>query len=436
MQDLNIKDYYSDLDRKDFISTDLMVKIGLEWFLSTLLFKGDFTRVLYSKEDIVFRRRTETVGKGFVKGDNNINHVSLGLPFACYSAAGSYEEDDRPASMNTAMAVKGWIDPDTGIVVKAQPVKINYQITAFFSSLRDVDKAATILYWDQYPKAPVYMSVENDVAGLKVDIPINVTIETIDQNPNYNEKEWLEKSKIFPIKIGVTVRSYQILIEDVEDIIKLPIRFSGLYAYNDEDIVFTQKTSLVWANEKWTPHLKGKVRDLSAEELIPDMRNTIVIDNSEEKEAIYTDNNGKEVIINNNGKTVKEKIDDVIADTVEGYFSQDRQCTLDELKQSAETENSVTISWEIKESEIANFESITVYIPGFCSQGIYDAETKELKIEGLNPGSSYDCTIIVYSNNKTKLTYNLKLKTAGKSIIPEGGSGKLSDKLIGFTFQK
>lgn len=436
MQDLNIKDYYSDLDRKDFISTDLMVKIGLEWFLSTLLFKGDFTRVLYSKEDIVFRRRTETVGKGFVKGDNNINHVSLGLPFACYSAAGSYEEDDRPASMNTAMAVKGWIDPDTGIVVKAQPVKINYQITAFFSSLRDVDKAATILYWDQYPKAPVYMSVENDVAGLKVDIPINVTIETIDQNPNYNEKEWLEKSKIFPIKIGVTVRSYQILIEDVEDTIKLPIRFSGLYAYNDEDIVFTQKTSLVWANEKWTPHLKGKVRDLSAEELIPDMRNTIVIDNSEEKEAIYTDNNGKEVIINNNGKTVKEKIDDVIADTVEGYFSQDRQCTLDELKQSAETENSVTISWEIKESEIANFESITVYIPGFCSQGIYDAETKELKIEGLNPGSSYDCTIIVYSNNKTKLTYNLKLKTAGKSIIPEGGSGKLSDKLIGFTFQK
>ena len=75
MQDLTIKGYYDSLDRKDYISTDLMVKIGLEWFLSTLLFKGDVGRVLYSKEDIVFRRRTETVGKGFVKGDNNINYM-------------------------------------------------------------------------------------------------------------------------------------------------------------------------------------------------------------------------------------------------------------------------------------------------------------------------------------------------------------------------
>ena len=124
MQDLTIKGYYDSLDRKDYISTDLMVKIGLEWFLSTLLFKGDVGRVLYSKEDIVFRRRTETVGKGFVKGDNNIKYVSLDLRFACYSAASSFEEDDRTASMNTAAAIKGWVSPETGIVVKAMPVKI------------------------------------------------------------------------------------------------------------------------------------------------------------------------------------------------------------------------------------------------------------------------------------------------------------------------
>ena len=128
MQDIGIKSYYSELDRNDYISTDLMVKVGLEWFLSSLLFNGDITRVLYSKDDIVFRRRTETVGKGFAKGKNKINYVSLDLPFASYSVAGSYEEDDRIASMNTAMAVKGWISPETGIVVKAQPVKINYQI--------------------------------------------------------------------------------------------------------------------------------------------------------------------------------------------------------------------------------------------------------------------------------------------------------------------
>jgi hypothetical protein len=438
MQDLSVKGYYDEIDRKDYISTELMVKIGLEWFLSTLLFKGDVSRVLYSKEDIVFRRRTETVGQGFVKGTNNINNVSLNLPFACYSAAGSYEEDDRVASMNTAAAVKGWISPETGIVVKAMPVKVNYQATAFFAKLRDVDKAATMLYWEQYPKAPLYISVENDVAGMKVDVPVNVTIESIDQNPDYAEKDWLTDSKIFPVKIGLTIRSYQILIEDVENTIKLPIRFSGLYAYNDEDIVFTQKTALIWANEKWTPHIKSKInlRKMEAKELVPVRKNTIQLDSSEEKTAIYTDNQGKEVLLNNNGKIIKEKIDDVIADTVEGYFNQDRQCELDELKQSDQTENSVTISWLIKESQITNFASLTVYIPGVCSQGIYDCGINELKIEGLNPGSTYECTVICYSNNDTKLTYNLKLKTAGKPIIPEGGSGMLSDKLIGFTFQR
>ncbi len=438
MQDLGIKGYYDSLDRKDYISTDLMVKVGLEWFLSSLLFKGDVTRVLYSKEDIVFRRRTETVGTGFVKGENDLNHVSLNLPFACYSAAGSYEEDDRIASMNTSAAVKGWISPETGIVVKAMPVKINYQVTVFYSRLRDVDKGAQLLYWEQYPKAPVYMSVENDIAGMKVNVPINVTIESIDQNPEYAEKEWLSKSKIFPIKVGLTIRSYQILIEDVENTIKLPIRFSGLYAYNDEDIVFTQKTSLIWANEKWTPHIKSEINlaEIDAEEMVPDMRNTLVRDETDDREAVYTDDNGKEAILNNNGKIIKEKVDDVITDTIEGYFNQDRQCTLDELKQASQTENSVTISWEIKESEIINFESITVYIPGFCSQGVYDSSIKELTINGLNPGSTYECTVILYSNNDTKITYNLKLKTDGKSIMLEGGSGKLSDKLIGFTFQK
>ena len=175
---------------------------------------------------------------------------------------------------------------------------------------------------------------------------------------------------------------------------------------------------------------------MDAKDLLPDMRHTLQLDSSEDKEAIYTDKQGKEVIINNNGKTVKEKIDDVIADTVEGYFNQDRDCNLDELKQSAQTENSVTISWAIRESEITNFKSLTFYIPGICSQGVYDCSVNEIVIKGLNPGSTYECTVIAYSNNDTKITYSLKLKTDGESIMPEGGSGKLSDKLIGFTFQR
>ncbi|MCF0126069.1 MAG: fibronectin type III domain-containing protein [Clostridia bacterium] len=438
MQDIQVKSFYEDLKRNDYISTDLMVSISMEWFLATLLMKGDYSRVMYSKEDIVFRRRIEQVGRGFVKGENNHNNVTLDLPFAAYSEAGSYEEDDRAGSMNTAMAVKGWMCPETGIVVKAQPVKINYQATIFFSSRHDTDVAAQLLYWEQHPRAPIYTSIENDVAGTKVDVPVNITIESVDKNPDYSQKRELTEARIFPVKVGFTVRTYQILIEDVDNVIKLPIRFSGIYAYNDEDIVFTQKTALVWANTKWAPHLisRPRLEEMEARDMVPDRRNTVLVGASDNGEALYTDEFGKEAVIPNSAKTVKEQIDDVVADTIEGYFSEERNCVLETLEQSSQTENSVTIHWEIKESTILNFKSITFYIPGFCSQGIYDSSQTDLTIEGLNPGSVYNCTIICYSDIGTKLTYNLTLKTEGKQIIPTGGTGRLSDKLIGYTFQR
>ena len=56
-QEILINDYYGISER--FIDPHISTKVALEAFLAKEFFKGDFSRVIYSAQDIVFRRRIE-----------------------------------------------------------------------------------------------------------------------------------------------------------------------------------------------------------------------------------------------------------------------------------------------------------------------------------------------------------------------------------------
>ena len=53
-QEILINDYYGIGER--FIDPHISTKVALEAFLAKEFFKGDFSRVIYSAQDIVFRR--------------------------------------------------------------------------------------------------------------------------------------------------------------------------------------------------------------------------------------------------------------------------------------------------------------------------------------------------------------------------------------------
>ena len=423
----------------------------MEFLLSNLLFKGDLKRVLYSKEDIAFRRRVETVGGGDVAAGEQGSLMSLDLPFAIYSQSSTIEEDDRGSTQNAYQIVKGLIDPFSGIITKAAAVKVGYEATVFFARLADVNVASQLLYWEMTPKAPLYFIAEHEICGQRLDIPVFISIDSIDSNPNYQEKEWLQKSKIFPIKVSLTIRTYQTLIEDIDGHIKFPLRFSGMYGYNDEEVVFTQKTSLIWADSKWSqhahfaldydnkPHLIKEaeiVNTDAAKQIEKTVKGKKIKEDAvvatEDGDMLYCDTSHLEKRLLNEGKAVRESTDTIIKDVVEGYFNEDRDCQLLEFHQGATTERSFVIEWKVKPEDEPNFRSIAIYIPGVIEKEITDVNVRSLEVGGVFPGSEYLATLVVYSNYDSKLTYNLKLKTAGEPILGEGR--KLSDLLVGRTF--
>lgn len=429
-QEVFVSKYYQSVrDSGKFIDIDMACKIGVEFFLSSLLFKGDLKRVLYSKEDIAFRRRVELVGDGDVSSGKSFSYLNLDMPFAIYSQTGSYEEDDRGSTQSAKQIIKGFWDPVTGVLLKAAAVKIQYESTVFFSNLEDLSIAARLLYYEKTPAAPFYFIAETDLCGTPLGIPVNITIDSIDQNPQYNERDFLQKSRIFPLKVQMTIRSYMTAIEDVDNYMKLPLRYSGLYGYNDEKVVFTQKTSLIWADAKFTPHTHIGVSNGKATSSLDSVNKKTRVENGD---MLYVGADGVETKLLHAGQPVREKIDNTIRDVVEGYFNESRDCTLVELRQDddATTETEVQIVWKISADEVQNFKSITFYIPGICNDISYDSSKESYIFAGLNPGSEYPCSIVVSSNYGTKTTYELKLKTKGSSLL----SDKLSDLLVGKTF--
>jgi len=412
-------------------------KLAFEFILSNLLFKQDLSRVIYSREDIAFRRRVEEVGVGHQPGESissriQQNPLSLNLPFATYAQEGSYEPDDRTGSMNASAAVMGQMQPDSGIIVKALPVMIKYSSTAFFSRRDDVNIASQLLYWEQQPKFPVYYIVQHTLSGYPIDIPVFVTLETFNSNPDYAEKDWLTRSKIFPIKMEFTVRSYQTLIESIDSGILLPLRFSGLYGYNNEEVVFTQKSSLIWADAKWPrPPSDNRQWDSADNEIhLPQNMDPHWKPPFDMSSISNGDLVTQEIIVQD---PITQQIDVTVADAISGYFAEDRNCVLDAFWQDDEltTENSVMIKWQIKEADKQYFENIVIYVPGIARDEIREVGLNEFELRTLHPGSDYDVTLIVTSKEFTKLTYKLTVKTKGEPVV-----GKtLLSSFVGRTFQ-
>jgi hypothetical protein len=81
------------------------------------------------------------------------------------------------------------------------------------------------------------------------------------------------------------------------------------------------------------------------------------------------------------------------------------------------TENSVSISWKIKENNLPYFKYLLIYIPGICNISIDDPTKTDIEIGDLYPGSKYDCTLVTVSKSNNKLTYKLNCLTKGQPVL-------------------
>ena len=177
---------------------------------------------------MAFKDRIQKMDSEGFDENTLINVTSLNLPFTNYCRNKGAEPDDREASVSAAQMVIGDYDPLTFNFLKAMAIKTTFEGTMWFSNWDDAEVAYNLLHWEQNPKGPIWIYTPVNWYGVNLLIPSFITIEELDLHPDYKEAEWLETSKIVPVKYKFTVRSYEVRIDKYDKIV-LPLRFGDKY---------------------------------------------------------------------------------------------------------------------------------------------------------------------------------------------------------------
>jgi hypothetical protein len=411
--------YYSAVGNK-WIDIHQSVKTCIEVWLSKLLFQGDLSRVIYSVPDITFRRRIELLDKGKTENDE-LTPISLNLPYASYYQSTDWVDDDRGSTQQAAQALIGEYDQNTYHRVRSLACKSTYKIQAFFSRRDDVRVAQQLIRWEQSPKGPIKLYSIITWRGKQLAVPAFLTIENINTTPEWKDLDFLTKQRIFPIEIECTVRSYQVLLNNINNYISLPIRFGSDYADTwDENstMYLTEETVLDWALSKFD--LDGNVDnvDLDSDDVSANAKKYF---NNKE----YTTAELKTMC-----ETVpSEYTEDILA----GYYSDSTEVSLSSYKYDEATSTTTTaiIKYKVKSSDYKYFSKIEFLVPGRNPLVITDCKETSASLTGLYPNSTYNIKILTYGLNGTITTYNYSFTTKADSTDTTPTPKKINAKIPG-----
>lgn len=388
------KSYYDD-EKSKFVDIHQSIKIAIESFLVSTLFKGDLKRVVYCKKDIAFRRRVELVDSDR-KDFTSISPISLQLPFACFSKETEFENDETKGLIAPA-ALIGQESYESGWIIRNLPVKATYKVTAFFSRQDDLRLAHQVMYWEATPEAPIWIQVETLYKDGTIAIPCFMKITDINSSPDYAEKDWLEKSRIFPLEISIDVYSYQLAIPNVGNIIRLPLRWQK---YNNEaereqdNFYIVEKAVLAWANKKF-----DLISESNAE-----IKPTVI----EDKKLFKPDYRTLEQLSEDMQKALPNE---TTADLIDGYFADTYEVQFTQIFVLSSTPTSVEIFAKINPSSAPNFDFMEIVTPGRPPITCRDTKQTNFVIEGLYPNSEYTTNILVHSTTGVITTFNLTYTT-------------------------
>lgn len=386
--------YYNTSDTK-FIDIHQSVKCCIESWLKKLVFKNDGSRVIYAKPDISFRRRIELLDKGKTE-DTELTPVSLNLPYASYSQEGDWEEDDRGWTQQAGQALIGQYDMNFYHYIRSLACKCKYKVTLFFSRRDDVRQLQQMLYWEMSPKTPTRMYSVVTWRKKPLGIPVNISIESVNTKPDYAELDWLEKQRIFPVEMELTIRSYQVLINNVDKIVSLPFRFQGAFEDDWEDetseIIMTQETVLEWLCEKF------EITEQDIQE----------VDNTPKYKL--SDPDYADSVLH---KLVEEVPNNLTCSIIKGYYSEGTGVDLNAYvyNEPKSTPTKAVISFAVKPADYKYMDRIEFHVPGHDTITVTNCKQKQVEIDGLYPNSTYDMIILTYSTSGDVTTFRLSFTT-------------------------
>lgn len=416
--------YYDTINHK-FVDPHKSCMCALEDVFSLLLFEHDLKRFIYSAPDIAFRRRIELLDTEQAEEQLQYSAETLQLPFASYYRTGDPQEDDRPATKNIAMAVIGSYVESISQRIRFVSTKTDYQMILYFNSMEDTRKAHQLLFWEGFPDHELksYVVVRFGKSTLK--LPVFFKIKNIDTNPAYNEKDWLEKMRIFPVKVDMEVRSFQLLINNIKGAYPLPIRFANhgslVDAAYDDNIYYTEKVLLDFLAEKWdvntnpTQVVREEEVDLNIKAAWKNLTPT--------EEEYY--------------RTLSEVPSEWSVGLLEGYFNPSKLVNLNKYKYNdAKTvikDTGEVVAWidfSIRPADVSLFDYLEILCPGHEPIYVRDCKAKYFTIDKLYQNSTYDLKIIAYTTTgESKLySYSFTTKQNETNLAPKETQINVEDK--------
>lgn len=399
-----------------WIDTHRSVQCSIEWFLSKLLFDNDIKRVIYSTADKAFQKRVNLLDSS-KNEDAVFKSESLNLPYACYWQEGDPEPDDRMASVNASQAVSGIFYEEDGLTMRSRAMKTKYKVICFFSRRDEVREAFDLLTQEQVPSYPIHLYTTVMWRNIPIELPTNVTIESVQTDPSYKETDWLIKNRIFMIEVELTVRTYHLNINNVGKVIQLPIRFGNIEDTfeEDEDNIeyFTEEVILKWANHKFNLNM-----DVCSEAF-------------DKNDSSYKEIKYKLLDKSEYGPDELEHVDMRIpnmytTDIIKAYFDEDPpQLDLNEyyFDDESSTPYSATIKYKLAVEKLETFGRLVFSIPTKKDIVIDNPNQTEVVFEDLHPNSEYSMSIRLFDKDDHLSVFNMKFTTKNtpenKSPQPE-----------------
>lgn len=396
MSEIQNNGYYKEKIKSRFIDIDLSSEMAIEKYFATVVFSGEWGRMVYSPLDSTFRRRIETLDKGKVK-DQKYTPVTLDLPYGSYYRTTDWEDDDRFAAKQSGQMLTGEYDMSFFCRIRSRAVKSTWTATFFFSRQDEVRAAKQMIDWEANPKSPAQIYDTVTWKGMSLNVPVFITVDKIDTKPAFNELEFLSKQRIFAMTVEMSVRSYQVLL-NANGFVYLPFKFK----YPEPDdlrIYITHESSLefaLWRFDLDSDTTKQKVDENEISEYASKYF---------EKEGLFT----AEQLTALAAKLPA----DTTTDILKGYFTDTSEVTLNVYQYNANksTPTKAYIGFQVKPADRKYFQKMVIIVPGHGEFEVTDCKKTSIEVDGLEPNSTYKCQILTYSINGEVKQYALTFTT-------------------------
>ena len=356
---------------RSYVSTYYYVYMRLEEWLKEIIFRNDESRTFLASDEYAFRRRFELTDTS--KSYNDVEASSLQFPFANYWPLNTgWQPDTRVVANPAALVYAGVYEGDTKI--RAASVTLPISITFYYDREDDARMAYEKLLFYTYNEH--YYDINVPYAGNTLGIPFILRVNNLRFNPTFNETDWLNKNRIFTISVEFNIRTYVLYPPEQPDY----------------DVEVDADGMLSTGNE----YDDGYGEYYITEEVILNMVNrgdsivsTIKVNGTYDEEAI---------LIN---QLSIEDIDSI----------------------------SATIKWKVENADkLSKIEIQSSNSPLLIE---LDPSTTQYVLSNLNENSTYNVTIIFYSNSGTTKKFTRTFETIPNEIEDNSEIKEPEDSLVG-----